>query len=66
VSVDVVYEDDVSEHKVGIVLGSGLGTFADILEHRFETSYSEIAGWPPSTAVGHAGKMVTGASALPR
>ena len=59
-SVDVVYEDDVSEHKVGIVLGSGLGTFTDILEDRFETSYSDIAGWPPSTAVGHAGKMVTG------
>jgi purine-nucleoside phosphorylase len=55
-----VYEDDVSEHKVGIVLGSGLGTFTDILEDRFETSYSDIAGWPPSTAVGHAGKMVTG------
>jgi purine-nucleoside phosphorylase len=60
VSVDVVYEDDVSEHRVGIVLGSGLGTFADILEDRFETSYSEIAGWPPSTAVGHAGKLITG------
>jgi purine-nucleoside phosphorylase len=46
--------------RVGIVLGSGLGGFADSLEHRFETPYSEIAGWPPSTAVGHAGKLVTG------
>lgn len=50
----------MSEHKVGIVLGSGLGAFAETLEDRFETSYSEIAGWPPSTAAGHAGKLVTG------
>ena len=45
---------------VGIVLGSGLGAFADTLDHRFETNYSEIAGWPLSTAVGHTGKLVTG------
>jgi purine-nucleoside phosphorylase len=47
-------------NRVGIVLGSGLGAFADTLDHRFETLYSDIAGWPPSTAVGHAGKLVTG------
>jgi purine-nucleoside phosphorylase len=46
--------------SIGIVLGSGLGAFADTLTHRFETPYSEIAGWPPSTAAGHAGKLVTG------
>lgn len=45
---------------VGIVLGSGLGAFADTLENRFATSYSEIAGWPLSTAAGHVGKLVTG------
>jgi purine-nucleoside phosphorylase len=45
---------------VGIVLGSGLGAFADTLENRFETPYADIAGWPASTAVGHAGKLVSG------
>jgi purine-nucleoside phosphorylase len=45
---------------VGVVLGSGLGAFADALDSRFETPYSEISGWPASTAVGHAGKLVTG------
>jgi purine-nucleoside phosphorylase len=50
----------VSEERVGIVLGSGLGEFANTLEDRFETFYSEIAGWPASTAIGHAGKLVTG------
>ena len=60
VSPDFINDDDVSEHRVGIVLGSGLGAFADVLEERFETSYAEIAEWPPSTAAGHAGKLVTG------
>ena len=45
---------------IGIVLGSGLGAFAGTLENRFETPYVDIAGWPLSTAVGHAGKLVTG------
>jgi purine-nucleoside phosphorylase len=46
--------------KIGVVLGSGLGAFADTLEDRTETPYSLIPRWPPSTAVGHAGKLVSG------
>ena len=46
--------------KVGVVLGSGLGGFADALEDRRETPYAQIPGWPVSTAVGHAGKLVEG------
>jgi len=46
--------------KIGVILGSGLGSFADALENRVETPYSEIPGWPVSTATGHAGKLVTG------
>ncbi len=47
-------------NKVGIVLGSGLGAFADTLDDRTETPYSRISGWPASTAAGHAGKLVEG------
>jgi len=54
-----MYRGDVVV-KVGIVLGSGLGAFADTLEHRTETPYADIPGWPVSTAGGHAGKLVTG------
>ena len=43
-----------------VVLGSGLGAFADELQDRVELPYSEIPGWPVSTAVGHAGKLVVG------
>jgi purine-nucleoside phosphorylase len=45
---------------VGVVLGSGLGAFADTLDDRKETPYSELEGWPQSTAAGHAGMLVTG------
>ena len=46
--------------SLAIVLGSGLGGFADELSERIEIPYAEIPGWPPSTAVGHAGKLVYG------
>ncbi len=46
--------------RVGVVLGSGLGAFADEVEQAVAIPYSEIPGWPQSTAVGHAGKLVVG------
>ena len=45
---------------IGAVLGSGLGGFADELSERMELPYGEIPGWPHSTAVGHAGKLIFG------
>ena len=48
------------EPRVGIVLGSGLGGLADDLEGAVEIPYAEIPGWPVSTAVGHAGRLVLG------
>jgi purine-nucleoside phosphorylase len=45
---------------IGVVLGSGLGAFADELGERTDISYADIPGWPGSTAVGHAGKLVIG------
>jgi purine-nucleoside phosphorylase len=46
--------------RVAVVLGSGLGAFADKLENQTAILYSDIPGWPQSTAVGHAGKLVVG------
>jgi purine-nucleoside phosphorylase len=45
---------------VGVVLGSGLGAFAEGLDDALEVPYGEIPGWPVSTAVGHAGTLVLG------
>ena len=46
--------------EIGLVLGSGLGAFADELTGRTDIPYADIPGWPHSTAVGHAGKLVIG------
>jgi len=46
--------------SIGVVLGSGLGAFADELADRADIPYGEIPGWPCSTAVGHAGKLILG------
>ena len=46
--------------RIGIVLGSGLGGLADELGDAERIPYSEIPYFPPSTAVGHAGRMVIG------
>jgi purine-nucleoside phosphorylase len=46
--------------RIAVVLGSGLGAFADELANRLEVPYSEIPHWPVSTAVGHAGRLVFG------
>lgn len=46
--------------QIAVVLGSGLGGFADSLENPAVIPYSEIPGWPVSTAVGHAGKLLIG------
>ena len=46
--------------QVGIVLGSGLGGYADELTDSVRIPYSQIPSFPRSTAVGHAGQMVIG------
>jgi len=46
--------------KIGLVLGSGLGAFADSLTDAAAVPYREIPSFPQSTAIGHAGRMVIG------
>src|ERR1700721_2913096 len=46
--------------KIGLVLGSGLGAFADSLTEATRIPYAEIPTFPRSTAIGHAGRMVIG------
>jgi purine-nucleoside phosphorylase len=49
-----------AEPRIAVVLGSGLGAFADELSDATTIPYSTIPGWPKATAVGHAGKLVLG------
>mgnify|MGYP001054495902 FL=1 len=46
--------------KAALVLGSGLGDFADNIRVEAELGYEEIEGFPVSTVPGHAGKFVFG------
>jgi len=47
--------------SVAVVLGSGLGAFADRLAGGRAFDYHDIPHWPGSTVIGHAGRLVVGA-----
>ena len=46
--------------RVAIVLGSGLGDYAENVQVEYELPYSEIEGFPVSTVPGHAGRFIFG------
>lgn len=57
--------EDIRRHtdfvpRAALVLGSGLGGFADKLQTVAQVGYGEISGFPVSTVPGHAGRFVFG------
>jgi len=46
--------------KIALVLGSGLGAFADEFEEATKIPYARIPHFPRSTAIGHVGQLVLG------
>lgn len=46
--------------KVGVILGSGLGQFADELENASVIDYEELPGFPHVTVKGHGDKLILG------
>lgn len=46
--------------RLALVLGSGLGSFAERLERAVDVEYRELPGFPVSTVAGHAGRFVCG------
>jgi purine-nucleoside phosphorylase len=59
-SADFIKSKIKETPTIGVVLGSGLGEFANSIENKIEISYGEIPGFHTSTVVGHAGKLVIG------
>ena len=59
-SVDYIESKLKKKPKIVIVLGSGLGKIADLLEDKIIIPYSNIPGFPISTAPGHKGELVVG------
>ncbi len=55
-------QEDLEGRKpeVGIVLGSGLGRLADVIENPVVIPYRTLPGFPVSTAVGHKGNFIAG------
>jgi purine-nucleoside phosphorylase len=49
--------------QIAIVLGSGLGDFADSVLDAVVTPYEEIPHWPASKVIGHAGRLAIGTAA---
>jgi purine-nucleoside phosphorylase len=50
------------EPRIGLVLGSGLGAFAESLDQATAIPYGQIPHFPASTAIGHKGELVVGLS----
>jgi purine-nucleoside phosphorylase len=46
--------------ETAIVLGSGLGDFADTLLDAIVTPYADLPHWPVSNVIGHAGRLAIG------
>src|SRR5437762_5664906 len=59
-AADLIRGRTALEPRVAVVLGSGLGGFAEELENPVEIPYGEIPGWPVGAAVGHAGRLALG------
>jgi purine-nucleoside phosphorylase len=59
-SADYILDKAGSVPRIAVVLGSGLGSFADEVEEPVVLDYSSIPGFLKSTAPGHKGKMYIG------
>lgn len=60
---DVVTAAAPARPRIGLVLGSGLGAFAETMDDAAVIPYGRIPGWPVSTVEGHAGRLVLGSLA---
>lgn len=59
-AVDFIQTKYFFQPVVGIVLGSGLGSFASEIDIEYEIPYSDIPHFPVSTVQGHSGKLIFG------
>lgn len=58
--LDAVNARITFEPKVAIVLGSGLGDYAEEMDIKATIDYSDIEGFPVSTVAGHKGRFIFG------
>jgi purine-nucleoside phosphorylase len=59
-AADFISSQSSLKPQIALVLGSGLGAFADEFSDATKIPYAEIPHFPRSTAIGHAGNLVIG------
>ena len=59
-AADFIFSQTKLRPQIALVLGSGLGAFADEFTDPARIPYAEIPHFPKSTAIGHAGRLVIG------
>ncbi|MGI4831247.1 MAG: purine-nucleoside phosphorylase [Janthinobacterium lividum] len=59
-ATDSIRAHHPTKPTLGIVLGSGLGNFAEQVKNATTIPYTDIPHWPLSTVEGHAGKLILG------
>jgi purine-nucleoside phosphorylase len=59
-AADYLASKTALQPKLGIILGSGLGDFANSVENAVAVPYAEIPHFPQSTVEGHSGRMILG------
>ena len=59
-AADLIFSQTSLRPQIALVLGSGLGGFADEFAAATKIPYAKIPHFPQSTAIGHAGKLVIG------
>ncbi len=57
---EIVRAHTTKRPKIGLILGSGLGTLAESIEQPTRIPYGELPNWPVSTVAGHQGRLVIG------
>ena len=55
-----IVKDALGEAEIGVILGSGLGEYAEEMPDAKYLSYADIPGFPVSTVPGHAGRFAAG------
>jgi purine-nucleoside phosphorylase len=58
--VESIRSHTLFKPRVGIILGSGLGTLAAAVDNAVVIPYHTLPHWPVSTAIGHEGNLVVG------
>ena len=59
-SIEIIRRKTDFVPEIGLILGSGLGDYAEQIENPVVIPYGEIPDFPVSTVAGHAGQFVLG------